>query len=62
LSGSDSTNSEKQKIEALIKQVADLKDAKFVRNGSNYNADALFPAPQVGSQRVRSENRSRFHR
>lgn len=38
-------NSEKQKIEALIKQVADLKDAKFVRNGSNYNADsaAVFP-------------------
>ena len=33
-------NSEKQKIEALINQVADLKDAKFVRNGSNYNADS----------------------
>jgi hypothetical protein len=33
-------NPEKQKIEALIKQVADLKDAKFVRNGSNYNADS----------------------
>ena len=33
-------NSEKQKIETLIKQVADLKDAKFVRNGSNYNADS----------------------
>src|SRR4030095_2486650 len=32
-------NSEKQKIEALIKHVADLKDAKFVRNGSAYNAD-----------------------
>ena len=28
--------SEKQKIEALIKQVGDLKDAKFVRNGSTY--------------------------
>ena len=27
---------EKQKIEALIKQVGDLKDAKFVRNGSTY--------------------------
>jgi len=27
---------EKQKIEALIKQVSDLKDAKFVRNGSSY--------------------------
>jgi uncharacterized protein DUF5329 len=30
--------SEKQKIEALIKEVANLKDAKFVRNGSTYNA------------------------
>ena len=27
---------EKQKIEALIKQVGDLKDAKFVRNGTVY--------------------------
>ena len=27
---------EKQKIEALIKQVGELKDAKFVRNGSIY--------------------------
>lgn len=27
---------EKQKIEALIKQVGDLKDAKFIRNGSTY--------------------------
>ena len=33
-------NAEKQKIEALIKQVANLKDAKFVRNGSAYNADS----------------------
>jgi hypothetical protein len=33
-------NSEKQKIEALIKQVANLKDAKFERNGSAYNADS----------------------
>jgi len=31
--------SEKQKIEALIKQVAALKDASFVRNGWSYNAD-----------------------
>ena len=31
-------NSEKQKIETLIKQVANLKDAQFVRNGSAYNA------------------------
>ena len=27
---------EKQKIEALIKQVSSLKEAKFVRNGSTY--------------------------
>lgn len=27
---------EKQKIEALIKQVGELKDAKFIRNGSTY--------------------------
>ena len=27
---------EKQKVESLIKQVSDLKDAKFVRNGSVY--------------------------
>ena len=27
---------EKQKIEALIKSVGDLKDARFVRNGSTY--------------------------
>lgn len=31
--------SEKQKIEALIKQVGLLKEAQFVRNGSTYNAD-----------------------
>ena len=29
-------NSEKQKIEALIKHVGDLKNAKFVRNGWTY--------------------------
>jgi hypothetical protein len=28
---------EKQKIEALIKHVGDLKDAKFIRNGSTYD-------------------------
>lgn len=27
---------EKQKIEALIKQVGELKGAKFIRNGSSY--------------------------
>jgi hypothetical protein len=31
---------EKQKIEALIKQVADLKDAKFIRNGSIYEVSS----------------------
>ncbi|MPZ76170.1 MAG: hypothetical protein GEU77_06570 [Deltaproteobacteria bacterium] len=31
---------EKEKIEALIKQVNDLKTAKFVRNGSTYSADS----------------------
>lgn len=30
---------EKQKIETLIKQVAALKDARFFRNGSSYNAN-----------------------
>lgn len=30
---------EKQKIEALIKQVAALKDAKYIRNGSSYKAN-----------------------
>jgi len=29
-------SAEKQKIEALIKEVSNLKDAKFVRNGSIY--------------------------
>jgi hypothetical protein len=29
---------EKQKIETLIKQVAALKDATFIRNGAGYNA------------------------
>jgi len=31
---------EKQKIEALIKQVGDLKDAKFIRNGSTYEVSS----------------------
>lgn len=30
--------SEKQKIEVLIKYVGEMNDAKFVRNGSTYNA------------------------
>lgn len=32
--------SEKQKIESLIKQVAQLSDARFVRNGSAYSANS----------------------
>jgi Family of unknown function (DUF5329) len=32
------TATEKQKIEVLIRQVSDLKDASFVRNGSTYNS------------------------
>ena len=32
--------SETEKIEALIKHVAELKDAKFVRNGQEYEAKA----------------------
>jgi len=31
--------SERQKIELLIKHVAELKDAKFVRNGTTHAAD-----------------------
>lgn len=31
---------ENEKIEMLIKHVADLKDAKFVRNGKEYDAKA----------------------
>jgi hypothetical protein len=34
--GQSAPEPEKQKIEALIKQVGDLKEAKFVRNGSTY--------------------------
>ena len=36
LNAQNSPAGEKQKIEALIKHVGDLKDAKFVRNGSTY--------------------------
>jgi hypothetical protein len=36
LAGQTAPALEKQKIEALIKQVGELKDAKFVRNGSTY--------------------------
>lgn len=37
-SAQDKSRTEKQKIEALIKSVETLKDAKFVRNGSEYDA------------------------
>jgi hypothetical protein len=39
LEAQSGSSAEKQKIEALIKQIADLKDAKFVRNGTTYNSD-----------------------
>jgi hypothetical protein len=38
--GQEKPVSEKQKIEALIKHVEGLKDAKFVRNGTEYDAKA----------------------
>jgi hypothetical protein len=31
------TDAEKQKIEALIKHVGDLKEARFIRNGAEYD-------------------------
>ncbi len=34
--GQTAPAAERHKIESLIKQVGDLKDAKFVRNGSTY--------------------------
>jgi hypothetical protein len=36
LRAQDLPAAEKQKIEALIKQVGDLKEMKFIRNGSTY--------------------------
>jgi hypothetical protein len=33
------SSAENEKIESLIKHVAELKDAEFVRNGKAYNAD-----------------------
>jgi len=33
-------NAERQKIEALIKYVGDLKDTKFIRNGSSHDVSA----------------------
>lgn len=54
---------EKQKIEALIKQVGDLKDAKFVRNGWTYEpATAVrFLRGKWEANDGRSQNRPGFH-
>jgi len=38
--GQDKPTGEKQKIEALIQHVEELKDAKFVRNDAEYDAKA----------------------
>ena len=38
--GQSAPAAERQKIESLIKQVGDLKDAKFIRNGSNYEVSS----------------------
>ena len=38
LGAADAKSSEKDRIEALLTQVADLKDATFVRNGSEHDA------------------------
>jgi hypothetical protein len=39
-SAQEKPTTEKQKIEALIKHVEEMKDAKFVRNGTEYDAKA----------------------
>ena len=36
-----SSATEKQKIEALIKHVGSMSDVKFVRNGTSYNAKTV---------------------
>lgn len=36
VTGQTAPDAEKKKIEALINQVGELKDAKFIRNGSSY--------------------------
>ncbi len=40
LRADDKPQSEKEKIEALIKHIGDLKDAVFIRNGSDYDSKA----------------------
>src|SRR4026209_189871 len=38
IQGADKSLTESDKIEALIKRLEDLKDATFIRNGSDYNS------------------------
>ncbi len=38
--GQNAPAAERQKIESLIRQVGDLKDAKFIRNGSTYEVSS----------------------
>ena len=38
--GQPAPAAERQKIESLINQVGDLKDAKFIRNGSTYEVSS----------------------
>jgi hypothetical protein len=42
LCAAESSATEKEKIEALIKQLETLKDATFIRNGSSYDAKAEY--------------------
>src|ERR671911_1272243 len=40
LAAATASYEETKKIQALIRQVSNLKDAKFVRNGSTYNSNS----------------------
>src|SRR5215471_8169083 len=65
LSGqSASPPSERQKIEVIIRYVGAMNDAKFMRNGSAYDAKtaAIFLRRKWGAERCGSKNRARFHR
>jgi len=46
---------EKQKIDVLIMQVAALKDATFIRNGSSYNANTAVTFLQLKWQSKAAE-------
>src|SRR4051812_34506232 len=46
---------EKQKIEALIKHIDELKDAKFIRNGAEHDAKAAAKFMRVKWERADSE-------